>query len=67
MIEVWNGNIEKAVREFKRECGRAGIIGSIKRREGSWKPSDRKKTKARLAEKRRKRMEKRTKAMRTTD
>lgn len=44
-----NESIEEALRRFKRECDRNGIIQEIKRREHYESPGDRRKRKAQEA------------------
>ena len=44
-----NESIEEALRRFKRECDRNGIMQEIKRREYYESPSDRRKRKAQEA------------------
>ena len=47
-----NASIDSALRRFKRKCSRVGIIGDLRRKEHSEKPSVRKKTKSEAARKR---------------
>ncbi len=52
-IKVKDGNLEDAIKRFKRQCARNGIIQEIKKREAYEKPSERRKRKAEAARKRR--------------
>lgn len=52
-IKVINGNLEDAIKRFKRQCARNGIIQEIKKREAYEKPSVKRKKKAEAARKRR--------------
>jgi small subunit ribosomal protein S21 len=45
--------LDAALRNFKRKCQRAGIMGEIRKREHYDKPSVRRKKKSELARKRR--------------
>ena len=51
-IKVNNGNLEDAVKRFKRQCARNGIIQEIKKREHYEKPSVKRKKKSEAAKKR---------------
>ena len=51
-IKVNNGNIEDAIKRFKRQCARNGIIKEIKKREHYEKPSVKRKKKSEAAKKR---------------
>ena len=51
-IKVNNGNLEDAIKRFKRQCARNGIIQEIKKREHYEKPSVKKKKKSEAAKKR---------------
>jgi len=51
-IQVRGDNIEGAIRQLKHKTQKDGIFQELKRRSGDWKPSERKKAKARLALKR---------------
>lgn len=53
-IKVNNGNLEDAIKRFKRQCARNGIIQEIKKREHYEKPSVKKKKKSEAAKKRNK-------------
>ena len=46
-------SFERALRRFKKQCERAGILGEIRKREYYEKPSVRRKKKAAAARKRR--------------
>lgn len=52
-IVVKDGNLEDAIKRFKRQCARNGIIQEIKKREAYEKPSEKRKRKAEAARKRR--------------
>ena len=47
-----NESIDSALRRFKRQCSRDGIIGDLRRKEHYEKPSVRKKKKSEAARKR---------------
>ncbi len=47
-----NENLDSAIRRFKRQCTKDGIIGDIKRKEAYEKPSVKRKKKAEAARKR---------------
>ncbi len=52
-VKVKEGEtFERALRRFKKQCERAGILGEIRKREHYEKPSVRKKKKAAAARKR---------------
>ena len=51
-IKVNNGNLEDAIKRFKRQCARNGIIQEIKKREHYEKPSVKKKKKSEAAKNR---------------
>ena len=51
-IKVNNGNLEDAIKRFKRQCARNGIIQEIKKRENYEKPSVKRKKKSEAAKKR---------------
>ena len=51
-IKVNNGNLEDAIKRFKRQCARNGIIQEIKKREHYEKPSVKRKNKSEAAKKR---------------
>ena len=46
-------SIDKALRRFKKECEKAGIVGEVKRASRFVKPSEKRRKKALKAEKRR--------------
>ncbi|MBO4534763.1 MAG: 30S ribosomal protein S21 [Clostridia bacterium] len=47
-----NESLDSAIKRFKRQCTKEGIIGDIKRKEAYEKPSVKKKKKAEAARKR---------------
>ena len=47
-----NESLESALRRFKRQCARAGVIAEVRKREHYDKPSVRRKKKAEAARKR---------------
>ncbi len=47
-----NETLDSAIRRFKRQCTKDGIIGDIKRKEAYEKPSVKRKKKAEAARKR---------------
>ena len=47
-----NESLESALRRFKRQCARAGVIAAVRKREHYEKPSVRRKKKAEAARKR---------------
>ena len=47
-----NESLESALRRFKRQCARAGVIAEVRKREHYEKPSVRRKKKAEAARKR---------------
>lgn len=51
-IKVMNQNLEDAIKRFKRQCARNGIIQEIKKREHYEKPSVKRKKKSEAAKKR---------------
>ena len=51
-IRVNNGNIEDALRKFKRQCYRDQVIQEVRKREHYEKPSVRRKKKSEAARKR---------------
>ena len=51
-IRVNNGNIEDALRKFKRQCARDQVIQEVRKREPYEKPSVRRKNKSEAARKR---------------
>ena len=48
-----NESLDRALRRFKRQCARTGILAELRRREHYEKPSVRRKNKAEAARKRR--------------
>ena len=50
-----NEPLESALRRFKKQCSRDGLIAEVRRREAYEKPSVKKKKKAEAAKKKRKR------------
>ena len=46
-----NESLESALRRFKRQCARAGVIAEVRKREHYEKPSVRRKKKAEAARK----------------
>lgn len=54
-----NENLEKAIKRFRRKVEREGILKSLKLKRHYRKPSVRKKEKAKAAEKRRRKRQKR--------
>ena len=46
-----NGNIEEALKKFKRQCARNGVLQEVRKRECYEKPSVRRKKSQRLLEK----------------
>jgi SSU ribosomal protein S21P len=48
-----NETLDSALRRFKKECQRAGVLAEVRRREHYEKPSVRRKKKAEAARKRR--------------
>lgn len=51
-VKVLNGNLEDAIKRFKRQCARNGVIQEIKKREAYEKPSVKRKKKSEAAKKR---------------
>ena len=47
-----NGNIEDALKRFKRQCARNGVLQEVRKREHYEKPSVKKKKKSEAARKR---------------
>lgn len=47
-----NGNIEEALKKFKRQCARNGVLQEVRKRECYEKPSVRRKKKSETARKR---------------
>nr|WP_300002186.1 30S ribosomal protein S21 [Tissierella sp.] len=46
-----NESLESALKRFKRQCARSGVIGEVRKREHYEKPSVRKKLKSEAARK----------------
>ena len=51
-VKVNNGNIEDALKRFKRQCAKAGVLSEIRKREHYEKPSVKRKKKSEAARKR---------------
>lgn len=51
-VKVNNGNIEDALRRFKRQCARTGVMQEVRKREHYEKPSVKRKKKSEAARKR---------------
>lgn len=51
-IKVNNGNIEDALKRFKRQCARNGVMQEVRKREHYEKPSVKRKKKSEAARKR---------------
>lgn len=51
-VRVNNGNIEDALKRFKRQCARNGVLQEVRKREHYEKPSVRRKKKSEAARKR---------------
>lgn len=51
-IKVNNGNIDDALRRFKRQCLRNGVLQEVRKREHYEKPSVKRKKKSEAARKR---------------
>lgn len=49
-----NETLESALKRFKRECAKAGIMGEVRKREHYEKPSVKKKNKSEAARRRKK-------------
>ncbi|NMA91854.1 MAG: 30S ribosomal protein S21 [Firmicutes bacterium] len=50
-----NESLDKALRRFKKQCARTGILSEVRRRKYYEKPSVRRKKKAKAARKKRRR------------
>lgn len=50
-VKVNNGNIEDALKRFKRQCARNGVLQEVRKREHYEKPSVKRKRNQRLLEK----------------
>ena len=51
-VKVNNGNIEDALKRFKRQCDRNGVLKDVRKREHYEKPSVKRKKKSEAARKR---------------
>ena len=51
-VKVNNGNIEDALKWFKRQCARNGVLQEVRKREHYEKPSVKRKKKSEAARKR---------------
>ena len=51
-VRVNNGNIEDALKRFKRQCARNGVLQEVRKREHYEKPSVKRKKKSEAARKR---------------
>ena len=51
-IKVVNGNLEDAIKKFKRQTARNGVIQEVRKREAYEKPSVKRKKKSEAARKR---------------
>jgi len=51
-IKVTNGNIEEALKRFKRQCVKNGVLQEVRKREHYEKPSVKRKKKSEAARKR---------------
>ena len=51
-VKVNNGNIEDALKRFKRQCARNGVLQEVRKREHYEKPSVNRKKKSEAARKR---------------
>lgn len=47
-----NGNIEEAIKKFKRKCQQSGVLAEVRKREHYEKPSVKRKKKSEAARKR---------------
>lgn len=47
-----NGNLEEALKKFKRQCARSGVLQEVRKREHYEKPSVKRKKKSEAARKR---------------
>ena len=50
-VKVNNGNIEDALKRFKRQCARNGVLQEVRKREHYEKPSVKRKKKSEAARK----------------
>ena len=51
-IRVKDGNVEDAIKRFKRQCARNGVMQEVRKREPYEKPSVKRKKKSEAARKR---------------
>ena len=51
-IRVKDGNVEDAIKRFKRQCARNGVMQEVRKREQYEKPSVKRKKKSEAARKR---------------
>ena len=51
-VKVNNGNLEDALKRFKRQCARNGVLQEVRKREHYEKPSVKRKKKSEAARKR---------------
>lgn len=51
-VKVNNNDIEGALKKFKRECQRSGVLAEVRKREHYLKPSVKRKKKSEAARKR---------------
>lgn len=51
-IKVKNGDVEAALKSFKRQCARNGVLQEVRKREHYEKPSVKRKKKSEAARKR---------------
>ena len=51
-VKVNNGNIEDALKRFKRQCARSGVLSELRKREHYEKPSVKRKKISEAARKR---------------
>ena len=51
-IRVKDGNVEDAIKRFKRQCARNGVMQEVRKREHYEKPSVKRKKKSEVARKR---------------
>lgn len=51
-VKVSNGNIEDALKKFKRKCQQSGVLAEVRKREHYEKPSVKRKKKSEAARKR---------------
>ncbi len=63
-VEVIDGDLDRAIRFFKKKVQADGIFGKLREREKDWKPSCRRKLKQAVARKRKQRRERRQLSLR---